>query len=398
MENLHPHATSISPLSEQWRSLQSSFSLIKTSMADRVKVIESKEREILQAAKTLENSLKEVELLENSINQRLKEVQIREEQLSEKIDAFEVKVTKIDEISKELDVKRCEMEEMKATIMEEKKVMEGEIEERRKVVEERENEMDERCRVLDCREKVLNKRSQDLVMKFKEFDERRKVLEMEERELREGLLELKAKQSKELTTYQAKTRELQPVACSEIQLLCRNMNTNGMISYLIKHYKDIHMMLSKISDSLQLAPDPAKLVLNVIQSFYELVKSENMTRQVYLASCIALSGALMKLNTSITLHIKDDAMKFSIMWRDFSAKQSYTQSQLMEIFAFLQFLASYKLAQSYDEDELFSLLGNFYTESEVRWPEKDSYLCRILGLKKKIPGMLNLYLCPQSEN
>lgn len=158
-----------------------------------------------------------------------------------------------------------------------------------------------------------------------------------------------------------------------------------MRSYITKHYKGTDMV-KKIFGSLPSAPDPAKLVLDVIQSFYELLEPENDLRQV---SCVALSGALMKIKANVTPQLKDDAIKFSIMWRGSFTKQSYTHPT--EIFSFLHFLASYKLAKSFDADELLSLVGIFYTESEVCMPEHDSYLFRILGLKKKIPGNLKLH-------
>ncbi|XP_021771815.1 FRIGIDA-like protein 4a [Chenopodium quinoa] len=287
---------------------------------------------------------------------------MREEQMNEKIDAFEVKVAQIDGVCKGMVVKRCEMAKMKKAMMEEVKVMEGKIEERRKVVEEREKQMDDRCRELDCREKMLNERGKDIDFL-----------------------------TRPTSSALAKTREPKPVACCEIQLLCRNMDTYGMRSYLIKlHCKDIYNMRDDISESLQLSPDPAKLVFNVIQSFYELVESESTLRQPYIACCTTLSGALLLLNTSVTPHLKDDAMKFSIKWRDFFAKQGYIHR--LDTFAFLQFLATYDLAQSYDANELFSHLRAFFTESEALLSGQGVYLCQILGLEKKIPGMLNLYM------
>lgn len=186
-----------------------------------------------------------------------------------------------------------------------------------------------------------------------------------------------------------KSREPVPEVCNEVQLFCRNMDPKGMRSYLIeyfKNYKETDTLLKNVYDSLQLSLDPAKFVLDVIRSFHKLLDSDNVPGQVFSSSCLVLLTRLIKLRAHITPHVKEDAGKFGVVWKSSFTKRG---SSPLEIYVFLLFLASFKAAQSYDSDELLSLLGTFYTDSEVLWPEQDSYLCRILGLKKKIPGMLN---------
>ncbi|XP_021835427.1 FRIGIDA-like protein 4a [Spinacia oleracea] len=146
----------------------------------------------------------------------------------------------------------------------------------------------------------------------------------------------------------------------------------------------VEMREKEVEDrQLALAPDPAKFALDVIQSFYELLESESVSRQTYSRSCIVLSVALLE-NATVTQRLKDDAMKFSITWRGLSAKRGYTH--FMEIYSFLLFLASYKLGELYDKDQLLSLLGTLYIETEVRLPGQDYLWCQMLGSRKEIPG------------
>lgn len=160
-----------------------------------------------------------------------------------------------------------------------------------------------------------------------------------------------------------------------------------MGSYLIKHYKEHSTLTYIISSAIHLTPEPAKFVLDVIQSLYELLESKSVSRQIYSGSCLFLSVTVMEMAT-ITKCLKDDALKFSITWREFLDRQGVTNC--MEIFSFLWFLASYKLAELYDADELLSLLGTFYTESGDFQHVTDVRLCRKLGLVNKIPGMSKL--------
>lgn len=169
----------------------------------------------------------------------------------------------------------------------------------------------------------------------------------------------------------------------DIHMLCRNMDTNGVRSYLIQRVKEYDMLDDKILDSLRLASDPAKLVLDMMQSLYELDWKE-VPVDDFAAGCIFMLVKLMKLRASISSCVKEEAKKFADIWRGFLEKQS----KYMKNFGFLQFLGSYKLVDSYDADELFSLFVTLFDDDDdvVYLPDKIPILCDALGLTRKIPG------------
>ncbi|KMT13519.1 hypothetical protein BVRB_4g082990 [Beta vulgaris subsp. vulgaris] len=170
---------------------------------------------------------------------------------------------------------------------------------------------------------------------------------------------------------------------NDIQSLCGNMDTIGVRSYLIQHVKEFDTMEDMMLEFLWLASDPAKLVLDVIQSFYEL-KLEEVSVGDFTSTCMFLLVLLMKLKADISSHVRDEATKFADIWR-FLLKQGNTPRENL---GFLQYLASYKLAESYDADELLSLFITFFDESEIYQPEKNPYLCHALGLSRKIPDLI----------
>uniref|UniRef100_A0A803KPG1 FRIGIDA-like protein n=1 Tax=Chenopodium quinoa TaxID=63459 RepID=A0A803KPG1_CHEQI len=212
----------------------------------------------------------------------------------------------------------------------------------------------------------------------------------------------------ELTTGQQQTDKLQgtdTVAsssinhCSVIHSLCHRMDAKGLRLYIREHLIEQIISPEKILGALRYAPDPAKLLLNVVQIF-----NQPKATPVEKANCIFLLEQLMKLlkqqpsinslgqveqlvkpPSKFTLGLRKQAKQFAYIWKQTLAKKGY---KLLEVYGFLQFLATYEIASLFNEDELFRLFKKCYGGHLVFRPEQNPYLCRTLGLEKRISGLI----------
>ncbi|KAK9691822.1 hypothetical protein RND81_09G222300 [Saponaria officinalis] len=168
----------------------------------------------------------------------------------------------------------------------------------------------------------------------------------------------------------------------DIHSACRSMDEIGVRSYLIEHVKEHDVLQDKIVDALRYAPDAAKLILNVCNI---CVTDQDKNRaDVNNTVIIFVLKQLMKLSPSISPEVTTEAKNFA----DFlKARLKGTNSAVLN-YRFLQFLASYKLSNSYHPDELFLYFEVFYFGVEVYRPDENAYLCFALGLAKKIPGII----------
>ncbi|GMI65086.1 hypothetical protein HRI_000177900 [Hibiscus trionum] len=173
----------------------------------------------------------------------------------------------------------------------------------------------------------------------------------------------------------------------DLQAYSTSMDSMGLILFLCKHLEDHDSMRSEISDALQLAPDPAKLVLDAILTFYESKsgtgnapkkKSGNEFNSGALhgvrKSCILLLEQLRTFPFPIEPHVNEEVLKLAVDWKE--RTQKYQKS--MMAYGFLQLTVTYSLISAYDVDELFGLL---VIASEYR---QSPDLCMALGLTDKI--------------
>ncbi|KAL9248064.1 hypothetical protein vseg_021427 [Gypsophila vaccaria] len=174
-----------------------------------------------------------------------------------------------------------------------------------------------------------------------------------------------------------------PAKTPDIHSSCRSMDEKGVRSYLMEHVKEYDALKDKILDALRYASDPAKLVLSVCNiSVTDPVQNHADLNNTI---CIFLLKQLMKLAPSISEEVTNEARVFAEILK---AKLKGSNNPLFH-YRFLQFVASYKLANSYHSDELLSYFKVFYCSGEeVYRPDENAYLCFALGLAKKIPGVI----------
>jgi len=94
-------------------------------------------------------------------------------------------------------------------------------------------------------------------------------------------------------------------------------------------------------------------------------------------SCVLLLEQLLELSPDIKPQVKQEAMRLANDWR---IKMRVDADHSLEVLGFLQLLASYRLASSFDADELVKYLEKVAEDDHLR------DLCGVLGLDDKIPG------------
>lgn len=147
--------------------------------------------------------------------------------------------------------------------------------------------------------------------------------------------------------------------------------------------EDHNFMRCEISKALQLAPDPARLVLDAISTFN---KSESWNAHEMKwngfnsgdfchvrKSCILLLEQLRTFPFKIDPHVNEEVLKLAFDWKERALKG-------VVAYGFLQLIVTYSLISSYEADELFGLLeiASEYHQSPA--------LCLALGLTDKIHG------------
>lgn len=167
----------------------------------------------------------------------------------------------------------------------------------------------------------------------------------------------------------------------DIHSLCRNMDFDGLRLYLCNHVEEQDILHEKTLNALRCAPDPGKLVLDVFQTFHLRFPNKYHTR-VNQTTCLFLLRQLKKLSPPITHEVDIEAKNLAAFLKT-KLKENVSPT---DISGFLQLLAAFKLTSLYNEDELVPLLDKLSCGYN-NWREEHLYLCRVLGLSKKIPGI-----------
>ncbi|KAL6963311.1 hypothetical protein U1Q18_048460 [Sarracenia purpurea var. burkii] len=135
----------------------------------------------------------------------------------------------------------------------------------------------------------------------------------------------------------------------------------------------------EVPGPIQFASDPAKLVLDAMQACYRL---NHLVDKHFKAGAMKsfelLLRKLSRVSLEIKTHVKEDAMRFAADWK---AKVIKNQN-ISEVWLFLFFVAIYKLAPSFDMNELFGLLDIIHNRRQA------THLFRALGLADEVPKFI----------
>lgn len=164
---------------------------------------------------------------------------------------------------------------------------------------------------------------------------------------------------------------------------CTTFDTDGKVE--VNNNKS---MVSAVPTFIDYASDPAKVVLDALRlkgychlnwqtnknSKVATTKKRTKKNKNIMKSFIFLFEQLRKFSVEIKPSVKEEAMEFAVEW-----DEKRTDLHTLEVFGYLQFLATYKLASLVDEDELLRLLLIVHGRKEA------AVLSRVLGVAYKIP-------------
>ncbi|KAK0599619.1 hypothetical protein LWI29_007015 [Acer saccharum] len=144
------------------------------------------------------------------------------------------------------------------------------------------------------------------------------------------------------------------------------------------------MMPKEVSAALSVSPDPAKLVLDLIQGSYSENKKEGTDiEEGVIRNCILLLEQLQKVLPKINPQVKAQAMMLAVEWK--SRIRAVAENSL-EIFGFLQLLVTYELVASFQREEIFKLL---FPVAHLKQAPK---ICTALGFADMVPEFVQILI------
>lgn len=439
---LQSKSLSILEMGDQWKELQNSFGNVQDLLENRVKEVEAKSRDIDATNAELQRMKEEAEVKKSkldselmSLSERIRNVEIREKQVKDWFEKLQFEKRGIVNRGKEIEARdewfKKSFERVKAVDAEEKKV-----EEWWKVMEERERGVLERLNTIEKREEVCAVRENQIILRHqswcsrenklktkvqeielrdnvaseelrklnefnrglrvKEAEMNRKEIEFKEKaselELKQKMLELKEKEVKEKQKeLELKSKRFEQIGegsePSVVENFCKNMDAFGLRTHLLRHCLEnrLYELDEPLRKGLRSAPDAAKLVLYVCQTF----DREYIEKNVTLASknsCIYLLEHLVELSKPIALDAREEALFFASCLR-LRLGPVDAASCAEDNHMYLQFLDAYKLGSCFSPHELMSRFAAFYSGPDVYRPEQQVYLSDELELSRLIPGL-----------
>ncbi|XP_059289667.1 FRIGIDA-like protein 3 [Lycium ferocissimum] len=176
----------------------------------------------------------------------------------------------------------------------------------------------------------------------------------------------------------------------ELTQLCEQMDAKGLLHYIMEESKKNMTSISEeLSVALDGATDPVRLVLASLEFFYSNDESNIQSlRQACLVCMEAIATLLAKAKPGadhlLYPGIKQQAKAIADEWKPklATAGTDAANRASLETEAFLQLLATFRIASEFDEEELCKLVLAVAHNRQA--PE----LCRSLGLAHKMPDVI----------
>ncbi|XP_039009271.1 FRIGIDA-like protein 3 [Hibiscus syriacus] len=190
--------------------------------------------------------------------------------------------------------------------------------------------------------------------------------------------------------------------CPELTNFSEQMNAKGLRNFITANLKFLNDICREHPLALESASEPARLVLNSLEGFYppdettQTVDKTDASLQGMRKSCVVLLEAMASflakfdpdnthlLNPEIKLLAKAIADEWKPKLSNAGSGAAIDNS--LEVEAFLQLLAAFKIASEFEKEQLCKLV--FVVAHSRQAPE----LCCSLGLTPKMPGLVELLI------
>ncbi|KAG4125458.1 hypothetical protein ERO13_D10G097500v2 [Gossypium hirsutum] len=188
----------------------------------------------------------------------------------------------------------------------------------------------------------------------------------------------------------------------ELTHFCEQMDAKGLLNFLMENQKILNDICRELPLALESASEPARLVLNSLEGFYppdetsQTVDKTDAALQGMRKSCVVLLEAMASFLARIdpgdthllNPEIKQLAKAIADEWKPklSNAGSGAAIDNSLEAEAFLQLLATFRIASEFDEEQLCKLV--FVVAHRRQAPE----LCCSIGLTPKMPGLVELLI------
>ncbi|XP_062004141.1 FRIGIDA-like protein 3 [Rosa rugosa] len=185
----------------------------------------------------------------------------------------------------------------------------------------------------------------------------------------------------------------------ELRQFCEQMDAKGLLNYIAENHKKLNVARQELTIALESASEPAQLVLDSLEGFYPLDETnqpegkKDPVLRGKRRSCLMLMESLTTLASKadrVADHLlnpetKQQAKAIADEWRPklFSGAIDAANGISLEAEAFLQLLATFRIASEFDEEELCKVVL-----AAVAHRRQTPELCRSLGLTHKMPGVV----------
>lgn len=187
----------------------------------------------------------------------------------------------------------------------------------------------------------------------------------------------------------------------ELTQFCEQMDAKGLLNFTLENQKILSVIRDELSVALKSATEPSRLVLDSLEGFYPPDETaqpgdvNDAALQGMRQSCIMIMEAMATILAKadpgadhlLNPEIKQQAKAIADEWKPKLANVDTDSTNInsLEAEAFLQLLATFRIASEFDEEELCKLVlavaGNMAPE-----------LCHTLGLTHKMPGVIEVLI------
>ncbi|CAH9140069.1 unnamed protein product [Cuscuta epithymum] len=184
----------------------------------------------------------------------------------------------------------------------------------------------------------------------------------------------------------------------ELMQICEQMDAKGLLNFIKENQNNIPLICGEVALALKCASEPGRLVLASLEGFYppddtnENGEKNTDTIRDMRRSCLVcikamatfLAKADLDSDCILSPEIRQQAKSVADEWKPnlANAGTCSASENSLETEAFLQLLATYRIASEFDEEELCKLV--LVGAHKRPGPE----LCRSLGLTHKISGVV----------
>lgn len=188
----------------------------------------------------------------------------------------------------------------------------------------------------------------------------------------------------------------------ELMQFCQQMDAKGLLTYTMENKKHLNAIREELSVALESATEPARLVLDSLEGFYppdettQPMDKRDAALQGMRKSCVmfleAMTALLARVDPGgdhlLNPESKQQAKAIADEWKPKLANAGIdaANGNSLEAEAFLQLLASFRVASEFDEEEICKIVLAVAHRRQA--PE----LCRTLGLTHKMPDLIELLI------